>query len=400
MLEITIAGEGTGNITQQVREALNEAEIVFANERFRSLVDVEKFRALKNFSDAFNFIENDSEHSKILFLVSGDPGLYSLLPIVKKRFTQAKIRVLPGISSLQVICSHACESWNDANILSGHGRFIKTGTLLNAIERSRVTILFCDKDFSPRYICRKLHENLSGIIDIEVFIGERLGTEYEKVYKGSPKDFIAQEFSQPAIILIRNGNFYTPERFRLRDRDFIRGENVHITHELIRSAILDKLELEANSILWDIGAGTGSISISAAHEHNDIEVHAVERKHEAVNLISRNIQKFRLHNITLHEGRALDSIKNLPVPSHVFIGGSGGELSGILEHIDSLHEPVRLVIECVTLETLNAAFNFMHDMKNFEALQISASVSKSIAGSLTLMKANNPVMILCADFCK
>ena len=101
----------------------------------------------------------------------------------------------------------------------------------------------------------------------------------------------------------------------------------------------------------------------------------------------------------MHEGRALDSVKNLPAPSHVFIGGSGGELSEILEHIASLNKSIRLVIECVTLETFNTAFNFMHDMKDFEALQISASVSKSIAGSLslTLMKANNPVMVLCAN---
>ena len=398
MLEIIIAGEGTGNITQQVREALNETEVVFAHERFRGLIDEKKFIALQNFSDAFNFIENESsEHSKILFLVSGDPCLYSLLPLVKKRFTQAKIRVLSGISSLQVICSHACESWNDAKILSGHGRFIKAGTLLNAIERNRITILFCDRDFSPQWICSKIHENISGII--EVFIGERLGSDYEKVYNGSPEKFIAREFAQPAIILIRNENFYSPERLRLRDRDFIRNENIHITHELIRAAILDRLELESNSILWDIGAGTGSISISAAHEHNDIEVHAIECKHEAINLISRNIKNFHLHNIILHEGRALDSVKNLPAPSHVFIGGSGGELSGILEHIASLNKSIRLVIECVTLETFNTAFNFMHDMKDFEALQISASVSKSIAGSLTLtlMKANNPVMVLCAN---
>ena len=83
----------------------------------------------------------------------------------------------------------------------------------------------------------------------------------------------------------------------------------------------------------DLFAGTGSISISAGHEHNEIEIHSIEYKHEAINLISRNIKKFHLHNITLHEGRALEIIKSLPVPSHVFIGGSGGELSEILEYI-------------------------------------------------------------------
>ncbi|MBQ6772956.1 MAG: precorrin-6y C5,15-methyltransferase (decarboxylating) subunit CbiE [Synergistaceae bacterium] len=395
MLEIIIAGEGTGLMTQQVREALNESDTIFAHERFRALInDERKFIALKNFNDAFNFIDN-YESAKILFLVSGDPCLYSLLPLVKKRFPNADIKVLPGISSLQVICSHACETWNGANIISGHGRLINSGAFLNSIERNRVNILFCDKNFSPEYICSKLEsENISGL---EVFIGERLGSESEKIYHGLPKEFINHGFSQPAIILIRNNNIYVPERLRLRDKDFIRSENIHITHELIRAAILDRLELDSDSILFDIGAGTGSISISAGHEHNDIEIHSIEYKHEAVNLISRNIKKFHLHNITLHEGRAIGFIKSLPIPSHVFIGGSGGELAFILEYLASLDESIRLVLECVTLETLNTAFNFMSSMKNFEALQISASVSKNIADSLTLMKANNPVMILCAD---
>ena len=314
---------------------------------------------------------------------------------MKNRFINANIKVLPGISSLQVICSHACETWNDAKIISGHGRLINSGAFLNSIERNRINILFCDKNFSPEYICSKLEsENMSGL---EVFIGERLGSLDEKIYHGSPEDFINHEFSQPAIILIRNENFYTSSRLRLRDKDFIRSNNIHITHEVIRAIILDRLELDSDSILLDIGAGTGSISISAGHEHNDMEIHAIEYKHEAINLISRNIKKFHLHNITLHEGRALEIIKNIPVPSHVFIGGSGGELAFILEYIANLDKSIRLVVECVTLETLNTAFNFMHNMKNFEALQISASISKNIAASLTLMKANNPVMVLCAD---
>ena len=394
MLEIIIAGEGTGLMTQQVGDALNESDIVFANERFKSLVDERKFIALKNFNDAFTYIDN-YESAKILFLVSGDPCLYSLLPIVKKRFTQADIKVLPGISSLQVICSHACETWNGANIISGHGRLINSGAFLNSIERNRINILFCDKNFSPDYICSKLEsENMSGL---EVFIGERLGSEFEKIYHGSPKEFIDHEFSQPAIILIRNENIYMPERLRLRDKDFIRSKDIHITNEAVRAAILDRLELDSDSILFDIGAGTGSISISAAHELNNIQVHSIEYKHEAINLIASNIKKFHLHNIILHEGRALEIIKSLPVPSHVFIGGSGGELALILEYLAGLDKSIRLVLECVTLETLNTAFNFMHNMKNFEALQISASVSKNIADSLTLMKANNPVMILSAD---
>ena len=127
------------------------------------------------------------------------------------------------------------------------------------------------------------------------------------------------------------------------------------------------------------------------------EIHAVERKAEAVSLIARNAENFHLHNIDIHEGRALEVIGSLPEPSHVFIGGSDGELAQIIEHVRLIHHGVRVVVACVTLETFSKACELMKDSPNFEAVQIFTASSKPLTPDATMMKANNPVMLLSCD---
>lgn len=385
MREIIVAGAGTGQVTQEVREAINDAEVIYCADRFIHIIPEGKRRM--NIMD-FNAMEQES--GKILILVSGDTGLFSLLPLVKRRFPDTRIKVLPGISSLQVLCARACESWHDAAILSGHGRTLSSGIFLNTIERNRITILFCGKNISPSWACNNL-----SCMSAEVFIGEKLGTPDERITSGTPEELVKREYSEPAIVLIRNNTPYIPLTLYPRDSDFIRTEGVVMTHEAVRSVILGRLNLKADSVFWDIGAGTGSISVSVGLAFPFSDIHAIEQKPEAVNTIIRNTKKFHLHNINIHEAKAMDIMRGLPEPSSVFIGGSGGELPGILEYLSGLN--VHVVIACATLETLNTSYSIMRNWHNFEALQVSVSASKFLTPASTLMKPKAPVMILSAD---
>ena len=389
MREIVIAGAGLGDFTQEVANAINDSDIVIADSRFADKIpNGKKIIPVKNFSQ----LENES--GKILVLVSGDPGVFSLLTVIKNRYPDENIRVIPGISSLQAICAHACETWHNAAILSGHGRSLSAGKFLNTVERNRVTILFCDKNISPSWACEKL----ACIDGVKVFIGSCLGGNDEQIFSGTPETFSGKNFPELSIILIRNNNPYTPERLFLRDKDFLREKNIVMTNESVRSVIISRLEMCNDSLLWDIGAGSGSISVNAGNIFPSAEIHAVDFSPLAAKLISQNAAKFHLHNITVHNSRALDVIDDLPRPTHIFIGGTGGELSEIFARISAMKHPFRVVIACVTLETLTEAYTFLRECENFEAVQISASSSKTLAPSLTMMKAQNPVTILSANY--
>ena len=393
MLEIVIAGAGTGNfahLTPEVQNVIKNADVVCGSERFKNFISPsQKFIPLKNFAEAFTKIEHES--GKIVILVSGDPGVYSLLPIVKRRFHHTKITVLPGISSLQVLCAYAGEMWSDAVILSAHGRSLNTGKFLNVVERNRLVILLCDRANSPQAACVELAK-ISGV---SVIIGENLGSESEAILSGKPEDFTRHESPELSLMLIRNDSPFVPENIHPRDREFIRAEGVVMTNESVRSVILGRLNLKRDSVLWDIGAGTGSISVCAGLEFPDSEIHAVECKPEAAKVIAQNAKRFHLHNIAIHEAKALDVIETLPKPTHIFIGGSGGELAGILEHISELGS-VRVVIACVTLETFSTAYNLLKTWSDFETVQVSISESKLLTDSSTLMKPKCPIMILSA----
>lgn len=387
MRELIVAGAGIGQLTPEVREAVSAADVVFSSPRFWHVIPEGK-RVI----DIKSFTDIDSEAGQVLVLVSGDPGIFSLLPRLKHKFPDVPLRVLPGISSLQAICARAGESWSDAAILSGHGRPLTPGVLLNTVERSRITVLFCDRNRSPEWACR----NLSGMSGIEIFTGERLGTPTERVMSGTPEELSGCEFAEPAIVLVRNSHPYSPKTLYPRDGDFIRVEGVVMTNESVRSVILGRLNLSSNSVFWDIGAGTGSISIAAGLAFPYIDIHAVDYKPEAAEVISLNAQKFHLHNITIHESRALGTIKRLPEPSSVFIGGSEGELSGILEYLSGFNN-IHVVSACVTLETLTKAYELMRNWNNFESVQVSISSSKFLTPEATLMKAQAPVTVLSAD---
>lgn len=390
MNDIIVAGAGTGDLTHEVQNALNEADVVLASPRFESIIPSgKKFIPMRDFNSSFTQLEH--EHGKKLILLSGDSCLFSLLPMIKKRFMN--IRVLPGISSLQVLCSRACEVWNDAVILSGHGRTLRAGTFLNLVERHHLVILFCDKNISPKWAC----ENLTRIHgDIEVFIGSNLGLNDEQIFHGKPEEFASRNFPELSIILVKNHDVYVPVNSHIRDSEFIRESRIVMTNESVRSVILSRLNLNDDSILWDIGAGSGSISISAGHENIYAEIHAVEYKHEAADLISRNASQFHTHNIIIHEAKALDVLHALPTPTHIFIGGTEGELSGILEYISRMKSPVYVMIACVTLETFSRAYEVLRDWENFETVQISVNQSKHLNPSMTLINARTPVMLLSA----
>ncbi|MDR2179402.1 MAG: precorrin-6y C5,15-methyltransferase (decarboxylating) subunit CbiE [Synergistaceae bacterium] len=404
--KITVVSLGPGGeewLTPAAARALREAGCVFVAERCASLVkwagvDMETIGSLE---ETFSRIEARLERGIVVAVaVSGDAGVFSLLPRLGKRFPDLPIAVIPGVSSLQALCAALGETWADAEIVSVHGRQVPPPRVAGLVAHNGKTIFFCGPDRHPAWICRILADRG---IDAEIAVGERLTYPDGRVTKGRPVQLADGVFDPLSLVLARNPAPLPLLANRPEDWEFLRAK-VPMTRQEVRTMALDLLGLSPDSVLWDIGAGTGSVSVAGARLCPFGEVHALERSAEALDLLRANKEKFRAYNLFIHEGSAA-ALEDLPVPTHVFVGGSGGELRRMLAHVQGRGADIRVVVSAVTLGTLCAAFEVLGGFRGRDVLQVSVSRGKVLMGTgvglgvgteNVVMTGQNPVTLLSA----
>jgi precorrin-6Y C5,15-methyltransferase (decarboxylating) len=396
--KLYIVGVGPGGQAHQTfaaAEAIKAADCVVAAERHLCLASGHNIIRLERFEETFKRIEEKLAVGSVSVLVSGDTGICSLAPLLVKRFGDtAEVMEVPGVSSIQYLCAAVKEKWDDAVILSVHGRDICEARILDAVDKNERAVFLCGPDKTPQWLCRLLAG--SGLGGVAVTVGERLSYGGQTITRGAAAELARKEFDALSVVLTVNSQPWRLVNTYPRDKDFLRSD-VPMTRECVRSAIIGMLELAPDSVLWDIGAGTGSVSVASAMQCRDGTVFAVERKAEAAELIEKNVRKFHLHNVKTIAGDATEVIQSLPAPTHVFIGGSGDELPKILDYIAGLGGGVRIVISAVTLKTYAIAAELLADerFEGTEANQIAVGSAKKIGGSV-IMAAQNPVTLFSA----
>ena len=239
--------------------------------------------------------------------------------------------------------------------------------------------------------CRRLCEY--SMNSAEVYIGENLGYENERILCGTAEDFTETETALLSVMTVVNSDCETLKRSGIPDREFVRG-NVPMTKSEVRSVIISKLGISNDSVCWDIGSGTGSVSVEMALQCGSGRVYAVERNPEAMSLTDKNKHIFKCDNIEIISGNAMDNIEKLPVPDRVFIGGSGGELQQIIKMVFKKNRKAVIVVTAVSLETLNKSLEgFRICGAETEIVQVSITRTKSV-GEYTMMCGENPVFII------
>lgn len=393
---IDVVSAGPGNedlLTAQARRTLDEADAVFCADRTQTLVgNPAVCRHLTPFSKALEDMETlRAEGLRVAVLLSGDAGLYSMLPLLSERFGREALRVHPGVSSLQAFCARLGIPWQQARILSAHGKQLTPSALCHTVRSGRMTLLLLDAEHNPRWIRQSLKDG--GLENADITVGERISYPDECI--GPWED---REYDPLSVALIENRMAgWTPRAFALPDDAFIRGKTP-MTRREIRAQVAAELNLIPDAVIWDIGAGTGSVTVECALQCPFGRVYAVERDPDALKLIEENIRQFHLQNVDVVAGSAPKALENLPAPTHVFLGGTGGHAAEILALLEKLDTPVRLCGTAVTLESIRVFFDLLQKKKNFSAVQIAVSRAE-LMGGYHMLRAQNPVFVFSADLC-
>lgn len=235
---------------------------------------------------------------------------------------------------------------------------------------------------------------------VVLHVGQDLSYAAEQIRTGYAKELVDQEFADLCVVLMENPY---PKRIithGMPDEVFLRAK-VPMTKSEVRSISLSRLCLTKDAIVYDVGAGTGSISIEAALQAEDGYVYAIEKKEEAVELMKENKKKFAADNLEIVEGLAPEALEDLPAPTHVFVGGSSGNLKTILELVLKKNEKARIVINCIALETVAEALDCLKTLPvtDVDIAAVSVAKSKEI-GKYHMMMGQNPVYVIsCSGGC-
>jgi precorrin-6Y C5,15-methyltransferase (decarboxylating) len=391
--QLFLIGIGTGSrhqMTLEAREALEQAQVIFGAKRLlAALSDYPKKKVCEYRGEVVaDYLRRHDSVECAAVVFSGDVGFYSGADGFGDAFrelAQWRIKRLPGISSLSYFAAAFGIPWQDFLLCSLHGR---SRDLAGEIRRNPKVFTLLNSDCQ----LHTLAQNLNG--EITVKAGYDLGYETQELWQGSLADFCNREVRAGlAVALFENPNVDAYTTGTLRDEAFARG-NVPLTKEEIRALALSKLRLRADSVCYDVGAGTGGMSIDMARFLPQGRVLAFEQKPKGCELIRQNAGKFGLSNIQVFCGQAPGILAGHELPSHAFIGGSGGHLREILELLLEQNPDIRIVLDAITLETVGELTGLLSSLPVTDVEIISVTVAKAkAAGAYHLMEGMNPVYI-------
>ena len=391
---ISIVGIGMGNpenMTVEAQKACEEAELVIGAGRMLQAVSLSDKDYLNCYKaeEIKAYVDAHPEYEKVAILMSGDVGFYSGGKKLFDACEDKEVHIYSGISSVVYLCGKLGVSWEDVKLISLHGR---EQNVVSAVARHRKTFVLVGKKGDVNRLCEKLV--CYGMGHVQVAVGEDLSYEQERITKGRADELMEGEFQSLCVVLIQNEEVKKSQVHGIPDEDFIR-EKVPMTKAEVRSISLSKLLLEQDSVVYDVGAGTGSVSIEMALQAVDGQVYAVEKKPEAVELIGRNQIKFAADNLAIIKGEAPEALLELPVPTHAFIGGSSGNLKAILKTIFKKNPSARIVINAIALETVAESLACIRqfDVVDVDIVTVAVGKSKEV-GNYHMMMGQNPVYII------
>ena len=389
--------DGDLTLTQAARSAIAESDAVFGAERLTkpfSMLEKPVFNTW-NAAEIAEIIRREGFRHPCV-LVSGDCGFFSAAKSLEEKLGGFETELICGISTPVYFSSKIKIPWQDMKFISLHS---KGNSVARHVCRNKYCFFLLGGDISAKRVCGELFGY--GLGDIKVRIGEDLGYPTEKISVGTAREFAENvniRFEKLCVMVTENPGYERGSSTGIPDDEFIR-ENDHeipMTKAEVRAVVMSKLGVGDGDICWDIGCGTGSVTVEMALSCGSGSVYAVDVSDTAAGLTGVNCRKFRCDNAFVYQGKAPDILENFseefPAPDCVFIGGSGGNLGEILEFVfRHAKSGARVVVTAVTLNTLERCRSVFSEL-GVEAEIVQAAFARVGAGSM--VKALNPIFII------
>lgn len=414
--EVVVAGIGMGNqalLTEQVREDIKKAQVIIGAERMLKFAK-EILTASDDFGQGKKYIQSyhpgeiaeavkEGGENSYCVVMSGDTGFYSGAKKLKAQLEEnsdIQVQLHAGISSLSYLCAAFGKDYNDISLASLHGR---TENIAYKVRTNRLVFLITDGNGTEvaEHLCEY------GLPEVTLYVGCQLSYEDETLFSCKAGSFETDRLSENGAscgkkrlisMLIENPEAVS-KRKPLKDEYFIRG-NVPMTKEAVRNQIAAMFDVPEDAVLYDIGAGTGAVSMTLAQTVPKGKVYAVECNPEGAALIEQNKRKFSMDQVHVIKGTAPDCIAGMEQPAGVFIGGSRGKLEEILLALRTSRqqagktEKLQLVISAVTMETLQELSSLAKHgvLIGLELMQLQVSYTVPL-GNYHRLKPDNPVWL-------
>lgn len=389
MKTVTIVGAGMGpdTVTAEGLRAIESADVLLGAPRMLAdYAHLNKPSVAAYTAEKIRPVLAEYGEGSFAVLVSGDTGFYSAAAALCRELADCEVRLLPGISSLNYLAARLGRTWQDMSLVSCHGR---DAALVDTVRRNKSTFALTGGNI-PALADALCRAGFGGLI---ARVGERLGMEGERILALPVAQLKEEEFDSLAVLLIENPAADDRIRFGIPDGEFVRGK-VPMTKAEIRAVTMSKLGVRPGDVCWDVGCGTGSVTVEMALAAYRGHVYGVDKNQEAVALTEQNAAAFHLGNVKAICGGAPEALRDLPAPDAVFVGGSGGQMNAVFDIVLEKNPHARIAVNAIALESAQAALAaFAAHGLEAELVQIGVSAARTVAG-LHMLMAQNPIFII------
>jgi precorrin-6B C5,15-methyltransferase / cobalt-precorrin-6B C5,C15-methyltransferase len=388
---IGITDRGVDSLCAEARALVERAELLCGGERHLAFFpdhSAERFVIKANIGALVQRL--GAEQRPAVVLASGDPALFGIGPILADRLGPQRVCILPNLSSVQLAFARLGEAWQDAAVLSAHGRPLRS--IFPSALLARKAAILTDEHNTPAAIAQALLGAGNAGTMVDVF--EHLDGPEERHTSGTLEHIAEQTFAPLNLLVLRRAGNPRPWPLGLPEDAYLHARGL-ITKAEVRAVSLARLRLHERSVVWDVGAGSGSVSIEAAALAHHGQVFAVERDPTQHDYLRENLRRFAAGNVCLVEGEAPEALRELPDPDAVFVGGSGGQLAAIVEAASGRLIPGgHLVANLATLEHVAELLSLARSLAwPVDVTEVNIARSTGV-GDLTRLAAQNPVFVV------